>query len=140
MISAGAAGAAGRPACRPAGQGGLRAAPLDTPDLAGPVRQQGASAYLNVRASWSAGVDKLSLDAHGQSSSLTPLGRLGATGSVNLAWKRRLGKTVSLTVNANDIFDGSRRTYATHTATFRRAGFDQFVARRLYVGVVNTLE
>lgn len=128
------------PALQLGADGGVVRVMLETPDLAGPVRQQGASAYLNVRASWSAGVDKLSLDAHGQSASLTPLGRLGATGSVNLAWKRRLGKTVSLTVNANDIFDGSRRTYATHTATFRQAGFDHFVARRLYVGFVKTLE
>ena len=120
--------------------GGAYRVMLDTPDLAASVHQGATSGYVNFRAAYSAGGDDWSLDAHGQSSGITPLGRYGATSSVNLAWKRQLSKTLSLTVNANDVFDGSRRSYRTEASTFRQAGFDHFVARRLYVGLVKKFE
>jgi hypothetical protein len=119
--------------------GGAYRVALATPDLAGTVRQHGVSGYVNLRASYGSGHDDVALDAHAQSAIITPLGRQGATSSVNLAWKHALGKTLSLTVNANDIFDGSRRTYRTDTGTFRQAGFDHFVARRIYVGFVKKI-
>ncbi|SDD09414.1 Outer membrane receptor proteins, mostly Fe transport [Massilia sp. PDC64] len=90
------------------------------------------SGYVNVRA----GYGDVSLDAHAQSAGITPLGRYGPTSSVNLVWKHGIDKTLDLTVNADDIFDGSRRAYRTDTPTFRQAGFDHFVARRVWVGVV----
>jgi len=120
--------------------GGAYRVLLDTPDLTGPVRQDGVSGYLNLRAAYSIGQNDVSLDAHRQSAGITPLGRYGATSSLNLTWKRQLTKTLGLTVNANDIFDGSKRTYSTETSTFRQAGFDHFVARRLYVGFVKKFE
>lgn len=120
--------------------GGIYRVRLETPDLSALVRQDRLSGYVNARAAYSAGRDDVSLDAHAQSAGITPLGRYGATGSVNLSWKHKLDKTLSLTVNANDIFDGSRRTYATDSATFRQAGFDHFVARRLYLGFVRKIE
>ncbi|WP_036169265.1 TonB-dependent receptor [Massilia sp. 9096] len=113
---------------------------LETPDLADIVRQDGLAGTLNLRAAWSGAHDDVSLDAHGQSSSITPLGREGATSSVNLGWKHKLGKTLSLTVNANDIFDGSRRSDRTDAATFRQSGFEHVVARRVYVGFVQKFE
>jgi outer membrane receptor protein involved in Fe transport len=113
---------------------------LETPDLPGLVRQDGLAGYVNLRAAYSAAFDDVSLDAHAQSSSITPLGRDGATSSVNLGWKHKLSRTLSLTVNANDIFDGSRRSYRTQTSTFRQTGFDHFVARRVYVGFVKKIE
>ncbi|MCS0585119.1 TonB-dependent receptor [Massilia pinisoli] len=113
---------------------------LDTPDGAGPVRQHGVAGYANVRAAYMAGDDDLSLDAHAQSAGITPLGRYGPTSSVNATWKHVLDRTLSLTVNANDMFDGSLRTYRTDTGTFHHAGFDHFVARRIYVGFVKTIE
>ena len=94
--------------------------------------QEAVSGYVNVRV----GYGGMALDAHAQSAGITPLGRYGPTSSVNLTWKHALSKTLSLTVNANDIFDGSRRAYRIDTPTFRQAGFDHFVARRVYVGVV----
>jgi outer membrane receptor protein involved in Fe transport len=112
--------------------GGVYYVMLDTPDLSTMVRQNDVSAYVNVRAAYA----DLSLDAHMQSAGITPLGRYGATSSVNLVWKHAIDKTLSLTVNANDIFDGSRRTYSTDASTFRQRGFDHFVARRIYVGFV----
>jgi outer membrane receptor protein involved in Fe transport len=120
--------------------GGAYRAVLDTPDVAGPVRQDGVSGYLNVRAAYSAGHDDVSLDAHGQSAGITPLGRFGPTSSVNVTWKHALSKTLGLTVNANDLFDGSLRSYRTDTGTFRQSGFDHFVARRIYVGVVKKID
>lgn len=120
--------------------GGAYRVVLDTPDVAGPVRQHGVAGYLNVRAGYSAGHDDLSLDAHAQSAGITPLGRHGPTSSVNVTWKHALDRTLSLTVNANDVFDGSLRTYRTDTGTFHQAGFDRFVARRVYVGFVKTIE
>jgi outer membrane receptor protein involved in Fe transport len=120
--------------------GGAYRVMLDTPDLSGLVHQDGISGYVNLRAGYSAGNDELSLDAHGQSAGITPLGRFGATSNVNLSWKHRLTRTLNLTVNANDIFDGSTRTYSTDTSTFRQAGFDHFVARRLYIGFVKKIE
>ncbi|HEX9173989.1 MAG TPA: hypothetical protein VF861_15155 [Telluria sp.] len=72
----------------------------------------------------------MSLDAHAQSAGITPLGRYGATSSVNFTWKHQLNKTLSLTVNASDIFDGSRRSYRTESSAFRQAGFDHSVAQR----------
>jgi outer membrane receptor protein involved in Fe transport len=94
--------------------------------------REAVSGYVNIRA----GYGDVSLDAHAQSAGITPLGRYGPTSNVNLAWKHALSRTLSLTVNADDIFDGSLRTYRTDTPTFRQAGFDHFVARRLYVGLV----
>jgi hypothetical protein len=120
--------------------GGVYRVMLSTPDLSALVRQDGSSGYINLRAAYSSGNDDVSLDAHAQSAGITPLGRYGATSSVNLTWKRLLTKTLSLTVNANDIFDGSRRTYSTDASTFRQAGFDHFVARRIYVGFVKKIE
>ena len=120
--------------------GGAYRVMLQTPDLSGLVRQNDIAGYANLRAAYSLGQDKLSLDAHGQSAGISPLGRFGATSSVNLAWRHAMTRTLSLTVNANDLFDGSRRAYATDTSTFRQAGFDHFVARRIYVGLVKKIE
>jgi outer membrane receptor protein involved in Fe transport len=119
---------------------GVHEVRLATPDLPGLVRQDGLAGYVNLRAAYSTAFDDVSLDAHAQSSSITPLGREGATSSVNLGWKHKLSRTLSLTVNANDIFDGSRRSYRTQTSTFRQTGFDHFVARRVYVGFVKKIE
>jgi outer membrane receptor protein involved in Fe transport len=113
---------------------------LQTPDLGGLVRQHGTAGHLNIRAAYSVGHDDFSIDTHGQTSAITPLGRNGATSSVNLTWKRQLSRTLSVTVNATDIFDGSKRTYRTDANTYRQAGFDHFVARRIYVGFVKKLE
>jgi outer membrane receptor protein involved in Fe transport len=120
--------------------GGAYRTMLQTPDLADLVRQAGLAGYLNLRASYSAGADDVSLDAHGQSSTITPLGRDGATSSVNLGWKRKLSRALSLTVNANNIFDGSRRIYRTQASTFRQTGFEHVVARRVFVGFVKKIE
>lgn len=116
--------------------GGVYRMMLVTPDLDTAVRQAGTAHYLNARAAYTIGPDQLALDAHSQSSVITALGKSGSTSSINVTWKRQLSPALSLTVNANDIFDGSRRTYATHASTFRQAGYDHFVARRLYVGLV----
>ncbi len=113
---------------------------LQTPDLGGLVHQDGIAGHVNIRAAYSVGDDDFSIDTHGQTSAITPLGRYGATRSVNLTWKRQLTRTLSVTVNANDVFDGSKRTYETDASTFRQAGFDHFVARRIYVGFVKKLE
>ncbi|WP_329605198.1 TonB-dependent receptor [Undibacterium hunanense] len=113
---------------------------LDTPDLYNLVHQDSVSGYIDLRASHSFGHNEVSLDAHGQSAGITPLGRYGATSSINLTWKHQITRTLSLTVNANDIFDGSRRTYRTDTSTFRQTGFDHFVAQRIYVGFVKKIE
>jgi outer membrane receptor protein involved in Fe transport len=94
--------------------------------------QHAVSGHVNVRV----GYGDVSVDAHAQSAGITPQGRYGPTSSVNLTWKHEIGKTLSLTVNANDILDGSRRAYRIDTPTFRQAGFDHFVARRVYVGLV----
>ena len=59
---------------------------------------------------------------------------------MNLSWKRQLSRTLSLTLNANDVFDGSRRSYSTDAGTFRQAGFEHFVARRIFVGLVKKVE
>jgi outer membrane receptor protein involved in Fe transport len=120
--------------------GGAYRVVLDTPDLAGAVRQDGVSGYLNVRAAYRVGRDDVALDAHRQSAALAPLGRRGATSSVNLTWKHALSKTLGLTFNANDLFDGSARAYRTDTSTFHQAGFDHFVVRRIYVGFVKKIE
>ncbi|MDQ1830115.1 outer membrane beta-barrel protein [Massilia scottii] len=120
--------------------GGVYRVMLSTPDLYGRVRQDDISGYLKFRAAYKVGPDDVSLDAQAQSSGITPLGRFGATSSVNLSWKHQLSKTLSLTVNASDIFDGSKRTYRTDASTFRQNGFDHFVARRVYVGFVKKFE
>lgn len=113
---------------------------LDTPDIAGPVRQDGVAGYLNARVAYSNAHDDLALDAHVQSAGVVPLGRTGPTSSVNVTWKHAFGKALGLTVNANDLFDGSKRTWRTDTRTFRQAGFDHFVARRVWIGIVRKFE
>lgn len=119
--------------------GGVYRVALSTPDLGSVTRQAGVAGYVNLRAAYKVGADDVSLDAHGQSAGIAPLGRFGATSSVNLTWKRQLSNTLSWTVNANDIFDGSQRSYRTDASTFRQAGFDHFVARRIYVGLVKKI-
>jgi outer membrane receptor protein involved in Fe transport len=113
---------------------------LDTPDAAGPVRQDGVAGYLNARAAYHGAHDDLALDAHAQSAGLVPLGHTGPASSVNVTWRHALGKSFSLAVNANDIFDGSKRAYRTDTRAFRQAGYDHFVARRVWIGVVRKFE
>jgi outer membrane receptor protein involved in Fe transport len=120
--------------------GGAYRVMLDTPDAAGPERQDGVAGYLNLRAAYSLAHDDVALDAHAQSAGLVPLGRIGPTSSVNVTWKHGFDKKLGLTVNANDIFDGSKRTYRTDTRTFHRSGFDHFVARRVWIGVVRKFE
>lgn len=65
---------------------------------------------------------------------------LGADYALNGTDSISLTGTLSLTVNANDIFDGSRRTTSTDTATFRQSAYDHFVARRIYLGLVHKIE
>ncbi|NHZ94754.1 outer membrane beta-barrel family protein [Massilia sp. CCM 8734] len=120
--------------------GGVYRVALSTPDLHGAVRQDDIAGYVNLRAAYSAGAHDVALDAHGQSAAITPLGRQGSTSSVNLSWKRQLSKTLSLTVSASDLFDGSKRSYRTDASTLRQAGFDHFVARRIAVGFVKKLD
>jgi outer membrane receptor protein involved in Fe transport len=124
--------------------GGVYRVLLDTPDLSGTVnsvvREDAVAGYLNLKAAYRFGDDDLALDAHGQSAGITPLGRFGATSSVNLSWKHAFSKTLSLTVNANDLFDGSSRNYATRASTFRQSGFDHVVARRVYIGFVKKID
>lgn len=119
--------------------GGAYRVLLFTPDLDGAIRQHGSVAYMNFRAAYSVAPDDVSLDAHLQSAGMTALGRYGATSSLNLTWKHQVDKTLSWTVNANDIFDGSRRSYRTGSSTLRQTGFDHFVARRVYVGLVKQI-
>lgn len=120
--------------------GGVYRVLLQTPDLSGITRQAGTSAYLNFRAAYAGDDGDIALDAHVQSKSITPLGELGGTSSLNVTWRRRLSKTLSLTVNATDLLNGSKRTYQTNTSTFRQTGFDHFVARRIYIGFVKKIE
>lgn len=120
--------------------GGAYSVMLYTPDLSGLVRQNGVSGYVNLNATYSFGPNDLSLNGNVKSAEITPLGRYGPTNSLNLAWKHQLDKKLSLTVNADDILDGSKQTYRTDTSTYRQTGFDHFVARRLYVGLVKKFE
>lgn len=129
-----------RPGLRLGVDGGIYRVQLATPDLDTLVRQAGMAGYVNARAAWTLGAEHLALDAHGQSAAITPLGRTGSTSSVNVTWKHQLSGVLSLTVNASDIFDGSRRTYATDTRTFRQTGYDHFVARRVYLGLVRKFD
>ena len=124
------------PAWRLGLDGGAYAVLLESPDLYDHVRQHDVAGYLKLRAGYHVGQDDLSLDAQWQSAGITPLGGYGATSSVNATWKRELTGTLSLTVNANDMFDGSRRRYRTDASTLRQRGADHFVARRWYVGLV----
>ncbi|MGN6424846.1 MAG: TonB-dependent receptor domain-containing protein [Asticcacaulis sp.] len=112
---------------------------LTTPDLDGPVRQNAVSGYLNLNLSYSKGRDSVSLDGHAQSGGLWPLGQYGPTQSVNLSWTRRLSPRFSLTVNANDIFDGNKSVTRMDAATFHTRGYNHFVARRLYIGFMRRL-
>lgn len=118
---------------------GVYAIALHTPGQHATRRQDGVAGYLNARASYSAAGGQLALDAHAQSATITALGREGSTSSVNLSWKRQLSKSVSVTVNANDVFDGSRRSHDSDSGTVRQWGFEHFVARRLYIGLVKDL-
>jgi len=120
--------------------GGAYRVLFDTPDLTGLVRQGGHAGYIKLRAAYSSGADDVAIDAQSQSSGITPLGRYGATSSVNLSWRRQLSKTLSFTVNANDLFDGSKRSYSTDTNTFRQSGFDHFAVRRIYLGFVKKVD
>ncbi len=113
---------------------------LVTPDLSASVRQHATTGYANIRATYGFKNSKLSLDAHAQSAGITPLGSFGKTSSVNLSWNHQLSTSLNFIVNANDIFDGSKRSYKTYTSTFRQSGFDHVIARRIYLGLVKKFE
>jgi len=141
-----AAGVTGSLTWKPGGRwqlgvdGGAMRVALDTPDAGTAVRQRAPTGWVNVRAAYRSGADDVTLDAHAQAAGIVPLGRTGPTSSVNLAWKHALSRTLGLTVNANDVFDGSRRTYATDAVGFRQAGFEHVVGRRVWVGFVRKFE
>jgi outer membrane receptor protein involved in Fe transport len=115
--------------------GGAYRVVLHAPDL-----QSRVSGYLNLTAGWSGTRDDVSLDAHVQSAGITGQVHYSSTSSVNATWRRRLTRTLSLTVNASDIFDGSLRTYRTVANGFRQSGFEHFVARRIQVGFVQKID
>lgn len=96
-------------------------------------RRQAVSGYLKLRAALKAGASDVSLDADVQSSGVDAFGRYGATSSVNLGWKYRYSKTLSLTVNVNDLFDGSRRSYSSQSGGLGQRGFKHVVGRGVYV-------
>jgi outer membrane receptor protein involved in Fe transport len=121
------------------GDAGAYHVSLTTPDLDGPALQNALSAYLNLSLGYQKGRDHISIDAHAQSGGVWPLGQYGPTQSVNLSWTRRLDPRFSLTVNANDIFDGSKSVTRMDAATFYTRGYNHFVARRLYIGFVRRL-
>lgn len=112
---------------------------LQSMDLNGPVKQTGASYYANLSLDYSKGANELSLDAHLTGPTLVPQGQLSATNALNLTWKRHLTPRLNLNVSASDILDGAKQTYSTTTATFVQRGFNHFVARRIYIGVVYKL-
>ncbi|MDV6330636.1 TonB-dependent receptor [Asticcacaulis sp. 201] len=109
---------------------------LDTIDLTVPVHQSGLSYYANLAMDYSSGANDFAFDAHVTGPSLTPQGTESATNTINATWKRRLTPRLTFTLSASDILDGSKQSYSTDTSTFTQRGYNHFVARRVYVGLV----
>lgn len=109
---------------------------LETMDLFGPVRQEAVSFQANMAVSYHHGADDVSFDAHVQGPGISPQRWQSGSNTLNLTWQRKLGKRLSLTVNANDLLDGSKQSYRVRTATFTQVGYNHFDVRKVYVGVV----
>ena len=109
---------------------------LDSLDLTGPVRQSGVSYNANISFAYSAGANDLTVDAHANGPSIFPQGKTSATSALNITWTRRLTPRLSFNFSASDLFDGARQGYSTSTSTFVQRGYNHFVARRIYIGLV----
>jgi len=121
---------------RVTGDASLYAVRLETMDLDGPVKQEAMSYQANLAVDYSRGADDVAIDAHVQGAGISPQRRTSATDAVNLSWKRRLSKRLGLTLNANDVLDGSKQSFRVRTATFDQRGYNHFEVRRIYIGLV----
>jgi len=120
--------------------GSLYAIRLETADLGGNVVQRAVSYRANFGFDYRRGADDFALDAHLQGPAFTPERRQSASHTVNFAWQRTLTRRLSLTLNANDLLDGSKQSFVLHPATFDQRGFNHFVVRRIYLGLVYRLD
>ncbi len=112
---------------------------LETPDLDGPLRQAAVSYQVNFAIDYRRGADDFAFDGHVQGPGIIPERRQSAGNTLNVSWQRTLGKRLSLTLNANDVLDGSKQSFVMRTATFDQRGFNHFVVRRIYLGLVYRL-
>ncbi len=109
---------------------------LVTPDLDGPVTQDAVSYQVNLGLDWHHGADDFSFDGHVQGPSISPERRQSASNTLNLAWQRQLSKKLSVTLNVNDMLDGSKQSFIVRTATFAQRGYNHFDVRRIFIGFV----
>ena len=118
------------------GDASLYSVHLVTPDLDGPVTQDAVSYQANLGLDYRHGIDDFSFDAHVQGPGISPERKQSASNTLNFAWQRQLNKRLSLTLNANDMLDGSKKSFVVHTATFDQRGYNHFDVRRVYLGFV----
>ena len=114
-------------------------AELEAADLAEVLHRSGLSWSAQLDLDYNRGPDVLSLDGQFQGDSLTSQGRRSGTSAVNLTWKHQLTSCLSLVVNAQDVFRGSRQTFVTRTATVHQVGLNDLGGRSSFIGVVYKL-
>ena len=118
------------------GDASLYSVHLVTPDLDGPVTQDAVSYQANLDLDYHRGIDDFSFDAHVQGPGISPERKQSASTTLNFAWQRQLTKQLSVTLNANDMLDGSKTSFVVRTATFDQRGYNHFEVRRVYIGFV----
>ena len=114
-------------------------AQLQSADLAGTLRQSGLSWSAQLDLDYNRGPDTLSLDAQVLGDSLTSQGRRSGTSAVNLTWKHQLTSRLSMVINAQDVFRGSRQTFFTRTTTVHQVGINDLGGRSSFIGLVYKL-
>ncbi len=79
--------------------------------------------------------DRLNIDAAAQGRSLTAQGTRSGGSTINLSWQHRFSKTLTLTVTAQDIGNGSKVRTVTRTATLYDINDNRTGGRVFFVGV-----
>lgn len=106
-------------------------------DLLG-VENKRSATSVNVRGrlNWQmTAQDQLQLMFNAQGKTLTGYGYREPSATANLSYRRNLTPTLSLVVNANDIFDSQKVETITDSATLRERGIRRYDGRIVFVGL-----
>ena len=106
-------------------------------DLAG-VESKRSATSVNVRGrlNWQmTAQDQVQLMFNAQGKTLTGYGYREPSATANLSYRRNLTPTLSLVVNANDIFDSQKAETVTDSATLQERGIRRYDGRIVFVGL-----
>jgi outer membrane receptor protein involved in Fe transport len=106
-------------------------------DLAG-VESKRSATSVNVRGrlNWQmTAQDQVQLMFNAQGKTLTGYGYREPSATANLSYRRNLSQSLTLVVNATDIFDSQKAETITDSATLQERGIRRYDGRIVFVGL-----